>query len=123
MNGRACCLPDGIHLKVIRPHSMRGPLRRPILWKRKDGSGFESSRVALPGSDWRVEGVAVFSFEADACRLDYGILCSSDWMTRSATITGWVGSRAIEIVIARSVDAEWTLNGQQQPAVSGCDDI
>jgi len=96
---------------------------RPILWKRKDASGFESSRVTILGSHRQVEGVAVFFFDGNACRLDYDIRCSSEWITRDATVSGWVGSRAIEIVIARSVEGEWTLNDQRQPAASGCDDI
>ena len=96
---------------------------QPILWKRHDLSGLESSRIRDLKGERRLEGVAVFDFEGAACRLDYDIRCSSAWLTREATITGWVGARSIRLAIVRLPNATWTLNGQPQPGIEGCDDI
>lgn len=96
---------------------------RPVIWKRKDVDGLESTRVRLLEPNWHVEGGAVFAFEGVACRLDYDIQCTRQWQTRSALVTGWIGERAIAIDIARSPAGEWRLNGAVVRQVAGCEDI
>ena len=96
---------------------------RPVIWKRKDVEGIESSRIRSMEGGRQVEGTAVFAFEGVACRLDYDIRCTREWMTRSARVTGWIGDREIAIDIERSPAGDWTLNGELQPAVATCDDI
>ena len=98
-------------------------LRPPVLWRRTDVPGLESSRMTGVRDGWKVHGVAVFQFEGQACQLAYDIRCSPAWMTTEAAIEGWIGERDVALMIRRAPDGEWILNAEPQPAVSGCDDI
>ncbi len=96
---------------------------RPLIWKRNDVEGHETARVDLHHDGRQLEGTAVFAFEGVACRLDYDIRCTREWMTKSAMVTGWIGDREIAIDIVRSPAGDWTVDGALQPAVASCDDV
>jgi hypothetical protein len=92
-----------------------------ILWRRLDRPGAEAARVIdapLP----TLEGTAVFA-EDEPCRLDYVVRCDPSWQTLSATVTGWIGTRAVELAIEADSGRRWTLNGNECAAVHGCVDI
>lgn len=96
----------------------------PVIWKRKDVEGAESTRVrTLESGDRQVMGTAVFAFEGVACRLDYDIRCTRDWRTKDTLVSGWIGDREIHIDIQRSLEGDWTMNGARVPQVKSCDDI
>src|SRR4029078_9732696 len=89
-----------------------------ILWRRIDQPGHEFCELI----DHRLRGVALFTHEKHACRLDYEIECDPNWKTKWATVRGFVGDRVID-VRAVSANAKWTLNGVPCPLVDGCLDI
>jgi hypothetical protein len=94
-----------------------------ILWRRLDAPGHEASRLAARDGGWELAGCAVFSHEARPCRLDYRIACDAAWRTRTARVTGWVGSTEIRVEIEADEHGRWTLNGAPVPAVQGCTDV
>ena len=67
-----------------------------VIWRRIDKPGHESARLSLEGSRWHLTGTAVFASDGQSCRLDYLVVCGSDWRTLSGRVTGWIGSRLIE---------------------------
>jgi hypothetical protein len=67
--------------------------------------------------------VALLAYEGSACRLDYVIACDHEWLTQSAVVSGWVGTRVIDITLTRDASARWDLNGTACPAVAGCVDV
>lgn len=64
-----------------------------VLWRRVDQPGHESARVFFQDSRRHLIGTAVFAHQEQACRLDYRVICNSEWYTLSATVSGWVGSK------------------------------
>ena len=94
-----------------------------ILWRRIDTPGHESASLFYDNDAWRLHGTAVFLHEQSACRLDYQIICDSQWQSRSAIVTGWVGDRVIESKIVAGPDRRWTLNGEECPQVEGAVDV
>jgi hypothetical protein len=38
-------------------------------------------------------------------------------------VSGWVGTRTIEILVERTASGDWRLNGREVPEVAGCIDI
>src|SRR5512142_1776176 len=94
-----------------------------ILWRRHDRPGHEYARVGRRDSSWLLSGVAVFDHERQPCRLDYSILCDASWRTMSATVSGWVAERKIDVAIAADGHGSWSLNGAGSPAVRGCIDV
>lgn len=94
-----------------------------ILWRRLDLPGYESARLSRVGTDWQIVGTAVFKYENNPCRLDYGIVCDSAWKTRSVKVTGWVGETAITLDMRVDAAQTWQMNGTPETAVAGCIDI
>jgi len=94
-----------------------------ILWRRLDQPGHESARLFYQTDSWNLQGTAVFSHEQLPCRLDYSIVCDSQWQTRSAKVAGWVGDRLIEIDVRVRDDQRWLLNENDSPEVANCIDL
>jgi hypothetical protein len=94
-----------------------------ILWRRLDGSGHESCRLAFRDPEWRLEGSAVFAHEGRACRLDYLVVCDASWQTISGKVAGWVGEEEVEIEIDADAARGWRLNGKECPEAAGCTDL
>jgi uncharacterized protein len=91
-----------------------------ILWRRLDVPGADAAKIIeapLP----ILEGTAVFA-EGEPCRLDYAVRCNTAWHTSSATVTGWIGDRALDLSILAKND-RWSLNGADCPALVGCHDV
>lgn len=94
-----------------------------ILWRRLDRPGHEFARASSLDSSWRLSGTAVFAHEEQACRLDYLIVCDSEWRTVCCRVTAWLGGRSIDTDISVDAGGRWRLNGIECPAISGCTDV
>ena len=94
-----------------------------ILWRRLDHPGHESALLFSNDSSWHLQGTAVFLYNKLACRLDYEIVCDSQWHTRSAQVAGWVGNRLIENNLVVDPNQHWLLNDEDSPQVAGCVDL
>lgn len=94
-----------------------------ILWRRLDQPGHESARLYLQHSQWHLAGTAVFAHDQQPCRLDYMIVCNSEWQTLSGRVAGWVGNATVEIALAVDSARRWRLNGTACPVVTDCIDI
>ena len=94
-----------------------------IVWDRLDHTGHESAEQILVNNGWLLKGRADFRDNGRVCRLDYEVNCDSTWLTESATITGNVGAKAIDIELLRNAAGEWSINGSKVWEVTGCDDV
>jgi uncharacterized protein len=94
-----------------------------ILWRRLDQPGHESARIFLQGPHWHLVGTSVFSHNHQPCRLDYLVVCNSNWQTFFGRISGWVGEETVEIELSVDSANRWLLNGVDSPAVTGCIDL
>lgn len=96
---------------------------RSILWRNLDMPGYESCRLTLLGSRWQLAGTAVSAHLQEPCRLDYLVVCGPDWRTESAKVSGWIGSRSVNIQVAADGKRRWVLNGAERPEAAGCIDL
>jgi len=94
-----------------------------ILWRRLDLPGYESARLFSEADHWSLRGTAVFSYEGLPCRLDYQVVCDSDWLTRSTRVEGWVGNNLVNAEIQVSPEQTWLKNGVVCPQLKGCLDV
>lgn len=95
-----------------------------ILWRRLDRPGHESARVLhAPDGGWRIDGAAVFAEEGAAVCLQYEVVCDSQWRSRSASVTGFVGSAEIHVQVTHTPDGQWLVNGAPQENLRGCVDL
>ena len=94
-----------------------------VLWRGLHFIGHEACRLSSSDTGWLLAGAAVFSYQGQPCRLDYSVLCGTDWRTRSAKVSGWVGPASVDIDLVVSPDRRWRLNGVERPQVAGCIDL
>lgn len=94
-----------------------------IIWRRLDVPGHEWAQGTADETESRLYGTAIFVYEGKRCCLEYLIECDADGETVTAEIVGEAGDDIIEIEISVDGDGNWTLDGQQIPAVKGCIDI
>jgi hypothetical protein len=94
-----------------------------VLWRRLDQAGHESARLFVQRSSWRLTGTAVFAHDRHPCRLDYVVVCDSDWQTVAGKVTGWVGNQTVDIELAVESGRRWSLNGSPRSEVTGCTDL
>jgi hypothetical protein len=94
-----------------------------ILWRRLDRPGHESARLSSQDSYWHLTGTAVFAYDQLPCRLDYLVVCNSNWQTLSGRVAGWVGVETIAVEISVDATGRWWLNDKEHPDVAGCIDL
>jgi uncharacterized protein len=94
-----------------------------ILWRGIYLRGHEACRLYQVGSEWCLEGTAVFAGNDRPCRLSYLVACDSDWNTLRAAVSGWVGNDNVNIQLSVDTMRHWQLNGINKPAVNGCVDL
>jgi hypothetical protein len=93
------------------------------LWRGLHTPGHDACRLERAGDGWRLEGAAVFRDETGPpARLAYEVECDQGWRTRRGRVRGWLGSRPIDLVIARGA-AGWTLNGAVVHGLEDCVDL
>lgn len=93
-----------------------------ILWRRLDAPGHDACRLHRDADGWRLEGGAVFAAGSGPAHLAYTVWCDPLWHTRRAEVRGWLGDRAIDLIIVHDPGA-WTLSGQELPALARCEDV
>ena len=98
-------------------------LHQPVLWRRLDQPGHESARLFFESPFWHLAGTSVFAHEYLPCKLDDLIVCDSGWNTLSASVSGWVAQKTIQIELSVDSTHRWRLNGRESPEISGCIDI
>ena len=94
-----------------------------IIWRRLDYPGHESALLFFNDDSWHLQGTAVFFYNKFACRLNYQIICDSQWHTRASHVAGWVGNSLIESKLVVASDQRWFLNNEESPQVEGCIDV
>jgi hypothetical protein len=94
-----------------------------ILWRRLDVEGHDGCRLLSHGDGFELEGQAVFEHGGEPCCLAYRVCCDGSWLTRAASVNGFLGARGIGYDIERLADGTWTLNGAAQPQAEGLIDV
>lgn len=94
-----------------------------ILWRGLFLRGHEACRLYQVGTEYRLEGAAVFSHDDRPCYLSYVIACDANWNTLRGGVSGWLGNDNINIEITVDTLRHWQLNGTKKPAVDDCVDL
>jgi len=94
-----------------------------ILWQRFDVPGHDAAVLELEAAGAVIRGMAVFQDEAGPSALSYTVRCNRDWITTVGEIRGWTASRSVEVLVRRTSDGDWTLNGAACPYLAGWVDL
>jgi hypothetical protein len=93
------------------------------LWRRLDTPGHDACRYLHDGLGWVIEGAAVFLTGGLVANLSYRLRCDDDWVSRSASVQGWIGGELVSIEIARAAGNGWTVDDREIPELAGFTDI
>ncbi|EPX83028.1 putative glycolipid-binding domain-containing protein [Salipiger mucosus] len=93
-----------------------------IHWRALDRDGEDKCRLAHLDGGYMLVGHARFRDGAGWAALDYVVRIDGGWLTRSADVTGIHAGTDIALRLEREGD-DWTLNGDPQPELSGCEDV
>ena len=94
-----------------------------FLWRKLDHPGHDTCRLFKLANGWRLTGASVFLDNDRPCHLEYDVAVDGAWKTRSATVSGHIGRKAIDVRIASAGAGRWKLNGALAGSVSGCVDV
>lgn len=94
-----------------------------ILWRRLDHPGHETVRLVRRGAQWHLAGTAVFVYDHRAGRLDYEVVCDSEWRTLAVGLAGCIRGEEVDIAIEVDAARVWRIEGLESASVAGCVDI
>lgn len=93
-----------------------------FFWRKLDHPGHDSCRLFKLSGGWRLSGAAVFREAGRLCHFRYDVLADALWKTRSASVHGYLGNRAVDIRITRAGD-RWKAGREVLERPSGCVDV
>lgn len=70
-----------------------------VLWRRLDQQGHDACRFTPTAQGWTIEGTAVFEHKGTAANLAYRLFCDRSWQSRSASVSGWIGDRPLDLTL------------------------
>src|SRR5262245_33305505 len=94
-----------------------------MLWRRLDTPGHEACRLEGSDAGWTLQGTAVFSQDGIPAQLSYQVVCDRAWRTQQGQVNGWLGAQAVELMVVRTVEGVWTLNGAVVPGLEAYVDL
>ena len=94
-----------------------------ILWRRLDSPGHDACRLEKHSDGWQLDGTAVFSLGGLPACLTYNAACDASWRAKGGRVSGWIGDRSVEFLIARMDGGAWTLDGDDVPGLGHCVDL
>ncbi|MCA1440413.1 putative glycolipid-binding domain-containing protein [Ensifer sp. IC4062] len=92
------------------------------LWRTLYTPGHDAARLFQVESGWRLEGTAVYLRDGEPSCVRYTLELGPDWSTRSGSIEGFIGARAVCSRIQRDAQG-WTLNEVRQSGVENLVDL
>ena len=94
-----------------------------FFWRRLDHPGHDSCRVFKMRRGSRLSGVAVFWDKHKPCHFQYEVEADEKWRTRSASVVGYLGNKAIDLSISSSQGGGWMVGSELQDRFTDCIDV
>ena len=94
-----------------------------FFWRMLDHPGHDSCRLIKLRDGWRLSGASVFWDEGNPCHFHYDVSVDSAWRSRGARVSGYLGRKAINLLMRSSKAGRWQVNGVRNKGVNGCVDI
>lgn len=94
-----------------------------FFWRKLDRPGYDSCRLFKLANGWRLSGAAVFWETGKPCHFRYEVAVDSAWRTRSASVSGYLGNKPIQLRISSARNGGWRVGGQLQAGIVGCIDV
>lgn len=98
-------------------------LERSVLWRNLDTEGMDACQFESGSDGWRISGTALFVENGSVARLAYEVTCGSDWRTRTAAVSGWIGRKRLALSLQKTDTAGWSSDGAPLPGTRDLLDV
>ncbi len=95
----------------------------PYLWRRLDSPGHDACVYSRSMDGWQLSGSAAFIHVRSACQLRYDVFVDAAFVTRRASVTGFIGRRAVDLSIEVDAPGHWRCNGRRVAGLDDCTDL
>lgn len=86
-------------------------------------AGAERSQVQVTSHGWVLAGLVVASYGGRPLDAQYRVAVDDGWATRSAAVTIDRLTQPKRLQLDRSLDGDWSVNGEPAPELGGCVDV
>jgi hypothetical protein len=94
-----------------------------VLWRRLDMPGHDACRIASIEGGYVLRGVAAFLETKRVCQLQYELIADSQFRTKTAVLTGFLGRIQVDFRISSNRRGKWVVNRVAQPKLAGLVDL
>jgi uncharacterized protein len=94
-----------------------------FFWQKLDQPGHDSCRLFKLANGWRLSGAAVFWDAGRPCHFQYEVAVDATWRTRSASVSGYLGSKPVQLRIRSARNGGWRVGTELQENIAGCVDV
>lgn len=98
-------------------------MRRTIRWRRLDGPGIETFRLASGREGWHLRGELDVSFDDVPAKVIYEIACDREWSTRAVRTWVEMGGTRRGLRIRVDTAGRWFCDGRERRDLRGCVDV
>ncbi|WP_100368765.1 putative glycolipid-binding domain-containing protein [Yoonia maricola] len=93
------------------------------MWRRIDVIGLETCALGPSDDGYKMAGAALFADTEKPLRLEYEVHCNDTWECTKAMVKKWRGINATTLCLERTIDGQWSADGQTIRNVDGLVDI
>lgn len=104
-------------------HPVHSEILADVLWRRLDRPSFDHCRLLRADPFVALQGCVLTVAEGTPLRVDYVVVCSPDWVTRSANIHLRHGKEHRVMELRRDDKGVWWRDGQEMPEMEGLIDV
>ena len=98
-------------------------VKKTVVWRGLFWKGIEFCLIQSTANGWQLEGTVIAVFHKKLMRLQYRVLCNSNWETRSVNIQQCLGRRERKLVLRVDSQKRWWQGSRELSAVRGCVDV
>lgn len=85
--------------------------------------GHDACQISRNERGYTLRGVAAFLETTRICQLRYEVIADSQFRTKRAVVTGFLGKTEVNLRIRSSRSGEWVINAVAQPKLFGLVDL
>ncbi len=115
------------HLSAQMNPTSPSPARtliRTLLWQRVDQPGLEYCQLWDSGDGFALTGTVISALpDHDPMQVDYEVICSRTWETRTVRVTLTQGATTRELDLRVDQHRRWWRGDEELPALAGCIDV
>jgi len=98
-------------------------VKKTVVWRGLFWTGIEFCVIESKAGGWLLQGTVIAMFQKKPMRVEYRILCNSNWQTRRVSVQQWLGTHKRKLVLRVDSQQRWWRGSHQLAMLRGCVDV